>query len=54
MTTGIEVARTAHRVIADYMGIKPGENVVIVIDDRTSPSIARRWPGRRSPSAAIR
>jgi leucyl aminopeptidase (aminopeptidase T) len=35
----IEVARTAHRVIADYMATKPGENVVIVVDTRTSPSI---------------
>src|SRR6266404_5488512 len=35
----IEVARTAHRVIADYMGTKAGERVVIVVDTRTSPSI---------------
>jgi len=35
----IEVARTAHRVIADYMGTKEGEKVVIVVDTRTSPSI---------------
>ena len=39
MSRSIEVARTAHRVIADYMATKPGENVVIVVDTRTSPSI---------------
>ena len=39
MTVAIEVARTAHRVIADYMAVKRGETVVIVVDDRTSPSI---------------
>lgn len=39
MTLAIEVARTAHRVIADYMGVKPGETVLIVVDSRTSPSI---------------
>ena len=39
MTVSIEVARTAHRVIADYMGVQPGETVLIVVDDRTSPSI---------------
>ena len=39
MSRSIEVARTAHRVIAEYMATKPGENVVIVVDTRTSPSI---------------
>jgi hypothetical protein len=39
VTIAIEVARTAHRVIADYMAVKPGEAVVIVVDDRTSPSV---------------
>ena len=34
MSKSIEVARTTHRVIADYMGTKPGEKVVIVIDPR--------------------
>jgi leucyl aminopeptidase (aminopeptidase T) len=35
----IELARTAHRVIADYMAVKPGERVLIVVDTRTSPTI---------------
>ena len=35
----IEVSRTAHRVIANYMAVKPGEKVLIVVDTRTSPSI---------------
>ncbi|MGH6954518.1 MAG: hypothetical protein ACREGL_10070 [Alphaproteobacteria bacterium] len=39
MTVAIELARIAHRVIADYMAVKPGEKVVIVVDSRTSPSI---------------
>ena len=45
MSKSIEVARTTHRVIADYMGTKPGEKVVIVIDTRTSPSIAEGLAG---------
>ena len=39
MSIAIEVARTAHRVIAEYMAVRPGERVLIVVDDRTSPSI---------------
>lgn len=39
MSKPVEVARTSHRVIADYMGTRPGEKVVIVVDTRTSPSI---------------
>jgi len=39
VTIAIEVARTAHRVIADYMAVKPGESVLLVVDDRTGPSI---------------
>ena len=50
MTTGIEVARTAHRVIADYMAVKPGEVVVIVVDDRTSPSI---WEALAAQTLAV-
>ena len=50
MTTGIEVARTAHRVIADYMAVKPGETVVIVVDDRTSPSI---WHALAAQTLAV-
>lgn len=46
MTTAIEVARTAHRVIADYMAVKQGESVVIVVDDRTSPSIWQALAGQ--------
>ena len=45
MSKTIEVARTAHRVIADYMGTKPGEKVVIVTDTRTSPSIPEGLAG---------
>jgi hypothetical protein len=50
VTTGIEVARTAHRVIADYMAVKPGEVVVIVVDDRTSPSI---WQALAAQTLAV-
>lgn len=50
MTIGIEVARTAHRVIADYMAVKPGEVVVIVVDDRTSPSI---WEALAAQTLAV-
>ena len=50
MTTAIEVARTAHRVIADYMAVKPGEVVVLVVDDRTSPSI---WQALAAQTLAV-
>src|SRR5215813_15344459 len=50
VTTAIEVARTAHRVIADYMAVKPGEVVVLVVDDRTSPSI---WQALASQTLAV-
>ena len=50
MTVAIEVARTAHRVIADYMAVKPGEVVVIVVDDRTSPSI---WQSLAAQTLAV-
>jgi leucyl aminopeptidase (aminopeptidase T) len=50
MTTAIEVAKTAHRVVADYMGVKPGETVLIVVDDRTSPSI---WKALAAQTHAI-
>jgi len=50
VTIGIEVARTAHRVIADYMAVKPGEVVVIVVDDRTSPSI---WEALAAQTLAV-
>ena len=46
MTSAIELARTAHRVIADYMAVKPGERVLIVVDSRTSPSIAAALAGQ--------
>jgi leucyl aminopeptidase (aminopeptidase T) len=46
VTTAIEVARTAHRVIADYMAVTRGESVVIVVDDRTSPSIWQTLAGQ--------
>ena len=46
MTTAIEMARTAHRVIADYMAVTRGEVVVIVVDDRTSPSIWQALAGQ--------
>jgi len=39
VSTAIELARVAHRVIADYMAVKPGEKIVIIVDSRTSPSI---------------
>lgn len=50
MTVAIEVAKTAHRVIADYMGVKVGEKVVIVVDDRTSPSI---WSALAAQTLAV-
>src|SRR5262245_66494930 len=50
VTTAIEVARTAHRVIADYMAVKPGEIVVLVVDDRTSPSI---WQALAAQTLAV-
>lgn len=50
MTTAIEVARTAHRVVADYMGVKPGETVLIVVDDRTSPSV---WQALAAQANAV-
>ncbi len=45
MSRSVEVARTAHKVIADYMGVKPGETVLIVVDTRTSPSIPEALAG---------
>lgn len=50
MTTVIEVARTAHKVITDCMGVKPGESVLIVVDDRTSPSI---WQALAAQTYAV-
>ncbi len=50
MSVAIEVARTAHRVIADYMAVKRGESVVIVVDDRTSPSI---WMALAAQTLAV-
>jgi len=50
VTTAIEVARTAHRVIADYMAVKAGEIVVLVVDDRTSPSI---WQALAAQTLAV-
>lgn len=35
----VELAATAHRVMESYLGVKPGEAVVIVSDTRTSPSL---------------
>jgi leucyl aminopeptidase (aminopeptidase T) len=46
VTTAIEMARTAHRVIADYMAVTRGEVVVIVVDDRTSSSIWQALAGQ--------
>jgi leucyl aminopeptidase (aminopeptidase T) len=34
------VATTAHRVVADYLGVRPGERFAIVIDTRTDQEIA--------------
>lgn len=50
LTTAIEVARTAHKVITDCMGVKPGECVLIVVDDRTSPSI---WQALAAQTHAV-
>jgi hypothetical protein len=50
VTLAIEVARTAHRVIADYMAVKPGETVLIVVDDRTSQSI---WQSLAAQTLAV-
>jgi leucyl aminopeptidase (aminopeptidase T) len=50
LTTAIEVARTAHRVIADYMSVQPGETVAIVVDDRTSPSV---WQALAAQTLAV-
>jgi hypothetical protein len=49
VTVAIEVART-YRVVADYMAVKPGEIVVIVVDDRTSPSI---WEALAAQTLAV-
>lgn len=50
MTVAIEVARTAHRVVADYMAVRPGETVLIVVDDRTSSSI---WTALAAQTLAV-
>jgi leucyl aminopeptidase (aminopeptidase T) len=39
VSNNIEIMRVAHRVIADYMAVKPGERVLLVVDTRTSPAI---------------
>ncbi|CAN5476687.1 aminopeptidase [soil metagenome] len=44
MTTeasGHSVASTAQRVVADYLGLRPGERFAIVVDERTDPEISR-------------
>jgi leucyl aminopeptidase (aminopeptidase T) len=35
----VTVAEIAERVVAEYLGIQPGERFVIVVDDRTDPEI---------------
>ncbi|MEZ5775862.1 MAG: aminopeptidase [Hyphomicrobiaceae bacterium] len=50
MSAAIEVARTAHKMVTDCMGVKPGETVLIVVDDRTSPSI---WQALAAQTHAI-
>lgn len=35
----VELAAVAHRVMQSYLGVKPGERVLIVADARTSPSL---------------
>jgi leucyl aminopeptidase (aminopeptidase T) len=50
VSVAVEVARTAHRVIADYMAVKPGETVLVAVDDRTSPSI---WQALAAQTLAV-
>ena len=50
MTTAIELARTAHKDVTDCMGVQPGETVLIVVDDRTSPSI---WQALAAQAYAV-
>jgi leucyl aminopeptidase (aminopeptidase T) len=38
-TADIELPRIAHRVIDSYLGVRPGERVLVICDTRTSPSI---------------
>ncbi|MEX1172552.1 MAG: aminopeptidase [Chloroflexota bacterium] len=38
---GHSVASTAQRVVADYLGLRPGERFAIVVDERTDPEIPR-------------
>ncbi|MBI4259280.1 MAG: aminopeptidase [Actinobacteria bacterium] len=46
MDGSIELAAIAHRVVASYLGIKPGETFLIVADTRTAPSIPRALAGQ--------
>jgi leucyl aminopeptidase (aminopeptidase T) len=50
VTVAIEVARTAHNIITACMGVQPGETVLIVVDDRTSPSI---WQALAAQTHAV-
>jgi leucyl aminopeptidase (aminopeptidase T) len=50
VTTAIELARTAHKVITDCMGVRLGETVLIVVDDRTTPSI---WQALAAQAFAV-
>jgi leucyl aminopeptidase (aminopeptidase T) len=38
--SAVELAAIAHRVMQSYLGVKPGERVLIVSDTRTSPSLS--------------
>jgi leucyl aminopeptidase (aminopeptidase T) len=42
----VELTRTARRVVEDYLGIKAGERFLVVVDSRTSPSIAPALAGQ--------
>ncbi len=37
--SAVELAAVAHRVMESYLGVQPGERVLIVSDTRTSPSL---------------
>lgn len=39
MTSAIDLGSSAHRVVESYLGVKPGETVLVLYDTRTSPGL---------------
>lgn len=49
----IELASVAHRVVSEYLSMKPGEDLLVVADTRTSPSIPEALAGQAHAVGAI-